>query len=86
VKTLIKSGLQLVLRIYLPSRQIAMPQIGAALWILVEKEDFIRSRAKREIPVSILKRFSQIACLRDADLDFARNTARRLDGYGFLCR
>jgi hypothetical protein len=28
-----QSGLQLVLRIYLPSGQRAMPKIGAALWI-----------------------------------------------------
>jgi hypothetical protein len=38
VKNSEQKRLQLVLRIYLPSRQIAMPQNGAALWILVEKK------------------------------------------------
>jgi hypothetical protein len=38
VKNSEQSGFKLVLRIYLPPRQRAMPKNGAALWIQVEKK------------------------------------------------
>lgn len=58
-----QSGLKLVLRIYLPSRQRAMPKIGAALWILVEKKTLSHLERSERVPVSIFKSLSPIASL-----------------------
>jgi len=46
-----KSGCNLVFRIYLPSRQRAMPKNGAALWIQVEKKIFLQSWSETSDPL-----------------------------------